>query len=134
MNIEMATRLRDYLADPENEDTFAMEQYAQKTTCGTKFCIAGHTVLLSGGSVSFKTSYLTTALGYSLTTNWWFDAEGKPVRVAQHARELLGLTPVQAIELFEGMFYTKGYEDLELEYLTVDDAVKELDYLIAKAS
>ena len=117
MNIEMAVKVRDFLADPKNAKTFNMEGFATETKCGTKFCIAGHTVLVSGGSY----------VGCDLVD--WFDADGNEISVQDHARDLLGLTQYQASLLFYGWFGSLE-QHKHLGDITTKDAVKELNRLI----
>jgi hypothetical protein len=78
---------REEISDAE--ETF-VDQYS--APCGTTFCLAGHTIMEAGEKVRFKFGFdeASTCL----------TAEGERVPIPQRAKELLGLSQVQADILF----------------------------------
>lgn len=113
--IALAWRVMDHItAHPEKHDQNVwIEQVSDQLddpedqTCGTAACFAGWATLLSGDKPLFE--------GYRVAGAVISTATKRERRVANRAKELLGLTDTQADCLFYG-----GNTRAELEELVID--------------
>jgi hypothetical protein len=91
-------------AHPEEHDQSSWaEKYAVDTTCGTTMCLAGTVVFQAGYNFNwpdFTDGELAKRGGIVATGSAVDPKTGEVVEIEDKARELLGLDPLQAGELF----------------------------------
>lgn len=91
LNIPLIRKVMEYLtAHPEEHDQLV---WAQRTPCGTTACMAGHTVLLTGGQFLWSGDQAD----YCILPGDDFVARHE---VDDAAQDALGLTTTQAVTLF----------------------------------
>src|SRR6478609_3488156 len=92
-NLPLLRKVLEHIdAHPEEwrQDSWATRTSA--SACGTAFCFAGHAVVLAGGELLWDKE---TGVAFEVTM-----PDGSTSRIAAAAREALGLTCVEASDLF----------------------------------
>ncbi len=101
MNKELANQVLNKIK--ENLSCWKQEMWATKEPCGTSHCFAGHVVHLS-----FPDAQPIFMVNSSITSQYTLN--GQVCTYKNTARELLGLTPREADDLFDA---NNTLEDLE---------------------
>lgn len=100
------TPLDVYVKDVINRDNWEQSRWGvQRPSCGTTACLAGQAVMDAGGKLIFE----RRSEGLSVAT--FCTMPGKPMGMPIElvAQDLLGLTPEQANDLFDG---DNDYDDM----------------------
>lgn len=84
VNEDLLRRVLTYIT--EHPDEHDQGNWAVRTECGTAYCLAGHTVVLSGHEVDWP-----TAFGASATTVTTAGVAGTDQTIGELAATLLGL-------------------------------------------
>ncbi len=112
INAELIRRVVKHIEN--NPKTWDQEHWGYSSSCGTTFCMAGHTVVMSGH-----------------TLKWADDGDGRSAYyvengeyISDKAQELLGLNDEQAEDLFSAYSTSiQGYKEIitEITGVTFDE-------------
>jgi hypothetical protein len=121
-NQEMFDKVLQRISDhPESLD---MSYWAQRSSCGTVACIAGHTVLAMGYQFAFQPFQERASLAF--ITDRFGSAEYVDIR--ERARDALGLTDIQA----DFMFTCFNIGDENHAPKTVEELTMRWKYVLSK--
>jgi hypothetical protein len=111
-NAALADRVLGHIkANPQSHD---QNYYAAQSACGTTGCVAGWTVFLED-LVTDSQIVWEEGLGRTYGSSY-FAANGQREHIADRARDLLGITPAQALALFDATRTLPEIETLLKQY------------------
>ena len=96
-NLPLLRKVLEHVdAHPDEWTQYTWGVQTTRSSCGTAFCIAGHAATLAGMEPVWKTS------GDYVAMDSVMDGDGNTSYVGDAAQRLLGLTPTEGQELFDG--------------------------------